>query len=266
VLTPNVAQGGRIREGWKSLPVTATDPLAPLEVLPGVAEAVDATRAAMDGLLREPALRRRRGEVRAGARLSSAWASAALAGCHLLLDEFAPPFSDDDSGRVAEASLQLASEVGPLADVWRRAPLQALARLHSVATAGWVDESDRGRPRPEPGVAERLSTLADTVMQSRASGVVASAVVHGELMTVRPFGSADDLVARAASRVVLVQRGVDPDALTVPEMGLVELGADAYRDALAGFTGGTSSGLAHWIAFHAAALQRGAAFTRTLCP
>jgi hypothetical protein len=90
-------------------------------------------------------------------------------------------------------------------------------------------------------------------------------VVHGELLTLRPFGSADDLVARAASRVVLVQRGVDPDALTVPEMGLLELGQDAYGAALDGFAEGSSAGLARWLTFHSAALQRGIGFTRTLC-
>ena len=84
-------------------------------------------------------------------------------------------------------------------------------------------------------------------------------------MTLRPFGSADDLVARAASRVVLVSRGVDPDALTVPEMGLLDLGADAYVDALDAFADGIAAGLAQWLTFHAASVQRGAAFSRTLC-
>ncbi|MFL6069742.1 MAG: oxidoreductase, partial [Actinomycetes bacterium] len=74
-----------------------------------------------------------------------------------------------------------------------------------------------------------------------------------------------DIVARASSRVVLVQRGVDPDAITVPEIGLVDLGWDAYRSALDGFASGAPEALAHWITFHAAAVQRGAAFARRLC-
>lgn len=245
--------------------MSTSDPLMPLATLPGVAEAVDASRAAMDGLLREPALRRRRGDVRALARVHSAWASAALAGCEIGLDNFEPPFADDESGRVAEASLQASSEVGGMADVWRNAPLQVLARLHAVASARLVGPDARGRPRADPVVGRRLATLAEVVSQTAVSGVVESAVVHGELMTLRPFGSVDDIVARAASRVVLVQRGVDPDALTVPEVGLQQLGADAYRDALDGFAAATPQGLAHWITFHAAAVQRGATYTRTLC-
>jgi Fic family protein len=107
--------------------------------------------------------------------------------------------------------------------------------------------------------------LADVVTASESSGVVVAGIVHADLMTLQPFASGNDLVARAASRVVLVARGADPDALTVPEMGLLELGADAYEEALDAFAGGTPTGLAHWLTFHAASVQRGAAFARTLC-
>ncbi len=245
--------------------MTTTDALAPLAALPGVAEAIDAARAAMDGLLREPALRRQRGEVRAAARLRSAWASAQLSGVAVVWEEFAPPFDDDEPGRQAQAALQVATEVGGLADTWRRAPLQALARLHTVAMTGQVSDDELGRPRPEPGVSERLTTMADVVVSSEAPGVLVAGIVHADLMALRPFGSADDVVARAASRVVLVARGVDPDALTVPEMGLLELGTDAYREALDAYAVGSREGLAHWLIFHAASVQRGAAFARTLC-
>jgi hypothetical protein len=245
--------------------VTLGDPLAPLAALPGVAEAVDATRAAMDGLLREPALRRRRGEVRAAARLHAAWASATLSGGDVPLDQFQPPFADDTSGQLANAALNVGSEVGALADTWRNAPLQAIARLHSVAATGTSSSEDLGRPRRAPGVSERLATLAEVVSQTEVAGVIVSAVVHAELMTVRPFGSFDDIVARAAARVVLVQTGVDPDAIAVPEMGLVELGDGAYRQALQGYETGRPTALGHWVTFHAAAVQRGATFARSLC-
>ena len=203
--------------------------------------------------------------MRAAARVHSAWASAALAGSDVPLDSFEPPFPEGQGGRVAEAALQVASEVGALADTWRNAPLQALARLHAVASAGDPHAEPGGRPRDEPGVSERLATLAEVVSRSQVAGVIVSAVVHGELLTLRPFGSLDDVVARAASRVVLVQRGVDPDAIAVPEMGIVELGDGAYQRAAQGFAEGTSAGVAHWVTFHAAAVQRGATYSRTLC-
>lgn len=242
-----------------------TDALAALAALPGVPESMDATRAAMDGLLREPALRRGRGEVRAAARLRSAWASARLSGCSLAWDAFEPPFADNDDGRLAASALRVAGEVGSEAETWKRAPLQSLAHLHSVAMAGEVDQDALGRPRPDAGVGERLATLAEVVTTTEAPGLLVAGVVHGELMTLRPFGVGDELVARAASRVVLVARGVDPDALTVPEMGLLELGVDGYREAVDAFASGTPDGLARWLTFHAASVQRGIAFTRTLC-
>ena len=181
------------------------------------------------------------------------------------MESFEPPFPEDQSGRLAEASLRAASEVGAAADTWGRAPLQALARLHAVAAVGIADDDRLGRPREDVGVSARLTTLAEAVSNTSVAGVIVSAVVHAELMTLRPFGSVDDIVARASSRVVLVQRGVDPDAITVPEVGLFDLGESAYRSALEGFASGTPERLAHWITFHAAAVQRGAAFARTLC-
>jgi hypothetical protein len=242
-----------------------TDVLVPLADLPGVAEAVDATRAAMDGLLREPALRRRRGEVRTASRARSAWASAKLAGCRLTFEEFEPPFGDDEDGVTASAALAVSGEVGSAAATWRRAPLQALARLHTVAMAGHLPDDALGRPRPGEGIAERLGVLAESVTDSDAPGVVVAGVVQAELLTMRPFGAGDELVARAASRVVLVARGVDPDALTTPEMGVLELGEDQYREALLAYVTGSPEGLATWLTFYAASVQRGAAYARTLC-
>lgn len=51
---------------------------------------------------------------------------------------------------------------------WRRAPLQALARLHLLAAADLVEDAEElGRPRTEPGVAERLDGLAQLVTGGR---------------------------------------------------------------------------------------------------
>ena len=245
-------------------PVT-TDPLAALGDLPGVFEAVDAARASIDGLLREPALRRGRGTVRAESRRRAAWASTRLAGVDVPLGEFDAPFGDDPDGQRSAASLRLAGAVRELSKAWRQAPLQAIARLHTLAAIDVAPPELLGRPRPEPGVTSRLTALASAVTSSEASGVVVAAVVHGELLDLKPFGWGDDLIARAAARLVLVSRGVDPDALTVPEEGLLELGRDRYDQALEAYRSGTAEGLATWIIHNAAALQRGALIARQLC-
>ena len=152
------------------------------------------------------------------------------------MESFEPPFPEDQSGRLAEASLRAASEVGAAADTWGRAPLQALARLHAVAAVGIAEDDRLGRPREDVGVSARLTTLAEAVSNtSVAWRRRVRCRSRGAHDPVRPFGSVDDIVARASSRVVLVQRGVDPDAIAVPEMGLIDLGDDAYRSALEGF-------------------------------
>jgi hypothetical protein len=66
-------------------------------------------------------------------------------------------------------------------------------------------------------------------------------------------------VARASTRVLLAARGVDPDGLTVPEAGLFAAGRPAYAEALRGYAGGTTEGVARWIVLHAETVRVGAA-------
>ncbi|MFD6107796.1 oxidoreductase, partial [Nocardia salmonicida] len=145
-----------------------------------------------------------------------------------------------------------------LVGTWRRAPLQALARLHLLAAADLVtDEQELGRPRSAPGVAERLDMLAQTVQSSKAPAPVVAAIVHGELLSLRPFGTGDGVVARAASRLVAVASGLDPRSLGVPEVFWLRR-RQAYLDAAAGFGMGTAEGVGGWVLFCAGALEDGA--------
>src|SRR5690606_41121040 len=75
-------------------------------------------------------------------------------------------------------------------------PLQVLARMHVLAAADLTDDADAlGRPRPADGVAPRLELLAQLVTGATSvPGPVLTAVVHGELLTLRPFGSADGVL------------------------------------------------------------------------
>jgi len=70
--------------------------------------------------------------------------------------------------------------------------------------------------------------------------------VHGELLALEPFPSANGVVARAAARLAAISSGFDPRGLAVPEVGHLRAGA-AYRDAARGFATGTPEGLAAWI-------------------
>ena len=93
---------------------------------------------------------------------------------------------------------------------------------------------------------------------SSAPALVVAAVVHGEVATMGAFRDAAGVVARAASRLTLVVRGLDPAGVSVPEVGHVELGREAYLDALRGYAAGGPDGLATWVAHCAEAVVLGA--------
>lgn len=242
------------------------DPFADLLGLPGVFEAVEGARAGIDGLLREPALRRRPPALTVEALRRGAWASAVIEGVPIDQSAFHAPFSDDlsddlsDEHRAtASASLRISTELGAMAPVWRRTPLQALARLHAVAASGLVPPDEVGRPRAVPDVSTRLAELAGAVTNpTDAPAVLVAAVVHGELLVVEPFGWGNGLVARAAQRLVLIDRGVDPAAVSIPEVGVLEAGRTEYTEALAAYATGTSDGTARWLCFVAETVARGA--------
>ena len=130
---------------------------------------------------------------------------------------------------------------------------------------------------PAPGAGEaaaRLDALAQLLAarggkkhpnERTAPALVVAAVVHGELMTLRPFGTHNGLVARAAQRVVLIAEGLDPQAICPSEVGLAELGTDAYRNALGGYASGTAEGMALWVAHCAAALRLGVRESTAVC-
>ena len=82
----------------------------------------------------------------------------------------------------------------------------------------------------------RLDGLAELVIAgSAAPALVTAAVVHGELLALRPFGSYNGLVARAAERIVLIGSGLDPKSICPAEVGHAELGRAAYLAALDGY-------------------------------
>ncbi len=251
----------------------AIDPIADLASLPGVFEAVDAARGAVDALLRDlrsPALRMRVPEVTAECLRRSARASALLeiapadAPSAWSVEEFRPPFAADVAGRTAAGCLRVAATMPSLAEVMGRSPLQALARLHALAAAdlvgaGRLGADQLGRPRSDPAVGPRLTALATLLTApTSAPAIVVAAVAHGELLALEPFAWGDGVVARAASRLVMVARGLDPHAVVVAEEGQLALGAERQAAALEAYRSGTPAGLAAWLGHCAAAVTLGA--------
>lgn len=132
-------------------------------------------------------------------------------------------------------------------------PLPALAELHARLTAGLVAPERAGAPRQReqavhdasvgrilyfttdpaavPGDLALLGAwLAST--GAREHGLVAAGVAHLELLRIHPFDAANGRLARAASRLVLRTRGLDPDGLAAPEVAL-DRDRLAYHDEVA---------------------------------
>ncbi len=233
-----------------------SDPLAPLMELGGVADAAKSAQDAVFAVHRLPANLRGGSATAAEASVRAARASAALDGAD-------PELPED--GTVTDAvlagALRVAEATESLLPTWRRAPLQVLARMHVLAAADLTDDPDAlGRPRVDGGseVAQRLELLAQLVTGATAvPGPVTTAVVHGELLTLRPFGSADGVLARAAARLAMIATGLDPKALTVPEVACFRR-QRRYEDAARAFASGEPDGVREWLLFCCEAFEAGA--------
>ncbi|HVQ91165.1 MAG TPA: oxidoreductase [Mycobacteriales bacterium] len=248
---------------WAPSGARPDDPLLPLLGLPGVTAAVAAARESVDELLGHRVLRRHSAAVTAESALRGARASAALDGVNVPLPQLRTGAAGDDP--VVRGALRVSAGVGELVDTWARAPLQVLARLHVLAAAGAAGSESLGRPSGRPDNTARLDALGRLVAGDTAvPAIVLAAVVHGELRTLAPFGSADGLVARAAARLTMISRGLDPKSITVPEVGHLELRAE-YEAALASYRTGTPDGVASWLRHCCTAVELGAREALAIC-
>ncbi|MET9594819.1 oxidoreductase [Streptomyces sp. NPDC006516] len=263
---------------------TSSDPLAALGALPGVGDAVDSVRKAVDRVYGHRVMRRRSNEVTAEAALRGARGSAALSGADWNLEEVRrrTDFSGDGEARTVGAALRLTAEAGQLLSIWRQSPLRVLARLHLVAAGGVTPDDAVGRPRlagervdeplieaPLPSADEvsgRLEGLSRLIIDgSAAPALVMAAVVHGELLALRPFGSHNGLVARTAERVVLIGSGLDPKSICPAEVGHAEQGRAAYVAAFEGYLSGSPEGMAAWIAHCGRSVELGVRESTAVC-
>ncbi|MER6591698.1 oxidoreductase [Micromonospora purpureochromogenes] len=232
-----------------------TDPLAPLLALADIAPAVERARERVDEAMRHRALRRHGGQVAAEVSLRSAVASAALEG-------YAHERETVRAGTVTEPVLQgalrVAGALPGLTELWPKAPRQALAKLHVLAARNVVTDDELGRPVADPVVGARLDGLAGLVAGgTNVPPLVLAAVVHGELLNLRPFAGPSGVVARAAARLVLMSRGFDPRGLVAVDVGHREREPE-YVGAAGAFATGTPDGLRSWLRHYMSAVEVGA--------
>lgn len=208
------------------------DPLTDLARLEGVPSGLAAARDAVDMVLTDRGLRTVTAEQVATALLAGARASARLT---------------DDAERWIAGAVRLSTELPALAGLLRVAPGQALARAHTLAAYGEVPADELGRLRSGGDVATRMAGLAELLTTStEAPALLLAAIAHAEVAVVAPFGSADDLVARAVERMVLISTGVDPRGVIVTEVGHLRR-RDRYGPLLEGYASGTAAGVRGWV-------------------
>ena len=252
----------------------SSSPIQRLAAMPNAADAVENARQAVDRLRGHKVLRSQSARVTAESALRGARASAALGslsepGTDWPLEEVRrrTDLGDEDGAGYLRGALRISGELGTLAGVWKRSPIQALSRMHLLASAGSVEPEHVGRPR-SPEATSLLTALAAELRDPASAGVpalVAAAAVHGELLVGEPFGWGDGLIARAASRLVLADRGLDPQSLAVVEAGHLDLGVEAYLEAARGYASGSEDGLVAWLAHYSEAFVLGARESLAVC-
>ncbi|MFW0786574.1 oxidoreductase [Gordonia sp. CPCC 206044] len=241
------------------------DPLAPLLDLPGVADAADRARDALSAVHRHPANLRGWDKTATEASWRAGRSSAAIDGGSVELRRDGDYDDPILAGAMRVAQALDGDSLEQLTGVFRRAPAQAFARLHMLAAADLVTDPDTlGRPSARPGVAGRLDLLGQLITGATSvPAPVLAAVVHGELLALEAFGSANGVVARAASRLVCAASGLDPHNLGVPEVTWLRR-VDDYRALSTQFGTGAADGVRDWILLCCEALEAGAAEARSI--
>ena len=233
--------------------VPMTDPLTWLVDLEGVPSAYAGTRDGIDAMLRDRGLRRTSPELTAESLLRGAHASAVLEGSSSTLEEVRAGEADE----IAADAVRLSASMLALAPLLKTAPLQAIARLHTVVASSALPPDQLGRPR-DAASADRLRGVAELLLaDSAAPALLVAAVAHADVATAAPFASHNGIVARALERLVLVSRGVDSKSLVVPEAGHLALRA-AYESNLRAYNEGGPSGVHAWALYGAEAFAAGA--------
>jgi hypothetical protein len=235
------------------VPTTSSDPLARLAELEGVGSALASARDGIDALLRDRGLRRTTPDLTAESLLRGAHASAVLDGSVSSMAELRAGTPD----AAGLAAVRLSTELLGLGPVLHNSPLQAVARMHTLAARGGVPDDELGRPK-DAASAARLRDLARVLSgPTEAPALLVAAVAHAELVTAAPFVSCNGLVARGVERLLLSARGVDPTSLVVPEAGHLALRRE-YESNLRGYRDGGQAGLHSWLLYAAEAYAAGA--------
>ena len=242
------------------------DPLAPLLELSEVADALENARANVDRMLWHEALRSGDELVAAEVALHSASATLALDGYDCDVERLREGDFDDP---VISGVVRMVEALPGLAPMWPVSPRYVLAKLHTLATKEYPDarsDFEPGRVEVDDSGSMRINALCALITHptKEIPAAMTAAVVHGELLAVRPFPVANNVIARAAARLALASKGLDPKLLITVDAGHLERQPE-YVGAQRAFATGTPDGVRSWLKHYGKALEAGAAETLQIC-
>jgi hypothetical protein len=242
------------------------DPLAPLLELSEVADALENARANVDRMLWHEALRSGDELVAAEVALHSASATLALDGYDCDVERLREGGFDDP---VISGVVRMVEALPGLAPMWPVSPRYVLAKLHTLATKEYPDaggDFEPGRVEVDDSGSMRINALCALITHptKEIPAAMTAAVVHGELLAVRPFPVANNVIARAAARLALASKGLDPKLLITVDAGHLERQPE-YVGAQRAFATGTPDGVRSWLKHYGKALEAGAAETLQIC-
>ena len=265
-----------------------------------VARAEEALREATAQLRWHEALRRRWREARAEAAVRGAIASAAVEGAVLpasvlrgaiaarsLTGASTGDPSLDAVAGLWRAGVRLNGWMADLRGRSRPEPPGAralLAALHRdvvgpLAVAGRLGLEEIAVPRPPgrapveagPGpapdgqeLAARLEGLVRLIEAPALPALVRAALVHAEMVAVRPFTAGNAAVGRLLVRHLIARDGLEPTGVAVVDAYAGRAPA-AYADAAAAYASGTMDGVVAWVVWQAEAILVGLDEAREIC-
>ncbi|MBO3723540.1 Fic family protein [Actinomyces bowdenii] len=264
-----------------------------------VLRAEEAVRQASAELRWHGALRRRWREARAEASIRAAVASAGAEGVvmpvEVLRDHVVVSGLDEaltgDPGLDAAAGLWRAGVqvVGWMPDLVGRGRPAApgarglLSALHRdvtgpLAAAGLIGMAEVAAPRtdsapreggPAPAPAggrlrARLEGLLALIEARHAPALVRAAVVHAEMVALRPFSSGNAAVGRLLVRHLITADALEPTGTAVTELYAAQA-PGAYAEAAAAYATGTMEGVVDWVVWQAEAILVGIEEAGRLC-
>lgn len=267
---------------------------------PRVTRAEKAVREAATELRWHEALRRRWREARAETGIRCAVASGSLEGAVVPTDVLREAVASralteagtgdpslDAVGGLWRAGARLEALMPELVGRGRPeppSPRALLASLHRdvtgpLAITGRLPLVEVGRPRPAgvpvreggPGTAPdgatlegRLAGLLTLIDLHGAPALVRAALIHAEMVCVRPFTAGNGAVGRLLVRHLLVRDGLEPTGTAVIDRYSARA-PGAYRDAVAAYATGTPDGVIDWVVWQAEAILTGIDEARQVC-